>query len=123
MFEASYRPVWVEVFSGCYITHKTEYAIQIRVDFRRVLFFFQAEDGIRDSKVTGVQTSALRISYAVFCLRTKEQTPEIQSHLNLVCRLMLKNRRTKFRSTRNSRSSYTTASLVRTCTRRENRPH
>src|SRR5256885_8448473 len=30
-----------------------------------VLFFFQAEDGIRDYKVTGVQTCALPISSAV----------------------------------------------------------
>src|SRR5690348_17377635 len=30
------------------------------------LFFFQAEDGIRDGRVTGVQTCALPIS---FCLR------------------------------------------------------
>src|SRR5258708_23414305 len=29
------------------------------------LFFFQAEDGIRDDLVTGVQTCALPISYAV----------------------------------------------------------
>src|SRR2546430_13555443 len=31
-----------------------------------VFFFFQAEDGIRDLTVTGVQTCALPISYAVF---------------------------------------------------------
>src|SRR5699024_11288220 len=30
-----------------------------------VLFFFQAEDGIRDRNVTGVQTCALPISFAV----------------------------------------------------------
>src|SRR5256885_12014219 len=30
----------------------------------RVCFFFQAEDGIRDYKVTGVQTCALPISHA-----------------------------------------------------------
>src|SRR2546426_5448664 len=29
----------------------------------RVFFFFQAEDGIRDYKVTGVQTCALPISF------------------------------------------------------------
>src|SRR5689334_24567133 len=29
----------------------------------RVFFFFQAEDGIRDGTVTGVQTCALPISY------------------------------------------------------------
>src|SRR5260370_12700700 len=32
------------------------------MEFRRVLFCFQAEDGIRDSSVTGVQTCALPIS-------------------------------------------------------------
>src|SRR6266446_7949262 len=31
---------------------------------RRLFFFFQAEDGIRDYKVTGVQTCALPISVA-----------------------------------------------------------
>src|SRR5258708_17949295 len=31
------------------------------MEFRRVLFFFQAEDGIRDDLVTGVQTCALPI--------------------------------------------------------------
>src|SRR2546426_4673847 len=36
-------------------------------------FFFQAEDGIRDYKVTGVQTCALPISYAVFCLKKKKK--------------------------------------------------
>src|SRR5215208_7613074 len=30
------------------------------------IFFFQAEDGIRDGHVTGVQTCALPISYAAF---------------------------------------------------------
>src|SRR6202521_4843632 len=51
------------------------------------LFRSQAEDGIRDSEVTGVQTSTLpidrkitrlnyshlRISYDVFCLRSEER--------------------------------------------------
>src|SRR5256885_4006818 len=31
--------------------------------YRRLLVFFQAEDGIRDYKVTGVQTCALPISF------------------------------------------------------------
>src|SRR5260370_27401187 len=70
------------------------------------LFFFQAEDGIRDSSVTGVQTCALPISVAgpgstrqiaggcrlertwVF-RRSEEHTSELQSHLNIVCRLLL----------------------------------
>src|SRR5256885_3961676 len=33
------------------------------VDVLTFFFFFQAEDGIRDYKVTGVQTCALPISY------------------------------------------------------------
>src|SRR2546430_10638799 len=32
-----------------------------------VFFFFQAEDGIRDLTVTGVQTCALPISFALTC--------------------------------------------------------
>src|SRR3954449_13635498 len=64
-------------------------------------FFFQAEDGIRDESVTGVQTCALPIrlnsshtliSYAVFWSsdRSEEHTSELQSHSHLVCRLLLK---------------------------------
>src|SRR5437762_5122525 len=34
-----------------------------------LLFFFQAEDGIRDTSVTGVQTCALPIYFAAQCLR------------------------------------------------------
>ena len=36
--------------------------MQVRVIFICLFFFFQAEDGIRDSPVTGVQTCALPIS-------------------------------------------------------------
>src|SRR6202012_6224823 len=63
----------------------------------------QAEDGIRDPGVTGVQTCALPIdrkstclnsshtviSYAVFCLRSEEDTAELKSHSDLGCRLLL----------------------------------
>src|SRR6202040_4370280 len=73
------------------------------MEFRRVLFQSQAEDGIRDGRVTGVQTCALpidrkstrlnsshpSISYAVFCLRSEEHTSELQSPVQLVCRLLL----------------------------------
>src|SRR5256885_4846399 len=40
------------------------------------LFFFQAEDGIRDYKVTGVQTCALPISLVLHALRRLE----LQAH-------------------------------------------
>src|SRR6266446_9819860 len=82
-----------------------------------VFFFFQAEDGIRDYKVTGVQTCALPISWILqalngfsmgallfllasgftltFGLRSEEHTSELQSPCNLVCRLLLEKKKKK----------------------------
>src|SRR5256885_12948089 len=40
-----------------------------------LFFFFQAEDGIRDYKVTGVQTCALPISAQPAAFRTTDATP------------------------------------------------
>src|SRR5260370_205192 len=74
-----------------FFKQKTAYEIQVSLEFRRVLFRSQAEDGIRDSSVTGVQT------YAVFCLRSEEHTSELQSHLNLVCRLLLEKKTSLYR--------------------------
>src|SRR2546430_7705058 len=77
-----------------------------------MFFFFQAEDGIRDLTVTGVQTCALPIFIAlVFVIfarpmyrqgeptvagktaedfpRSEEHTSELQSQSNIVCRLLL----------------------------------
>src|SRR5688572_32073373 len=80
-------------------------------------FFFQAEDGIRDLTVTGVQTCALPISQACWgcsctsasrsvwppcttrsrsafpCWRSEEHTSELQSQSNLVCRLLLEKKK------------------------------
>src|SRR5256885_13113853 len=86
-----------------------------------VFFFFQAEDGIRDYKVTGVQTCALPISLHLSCifvprrlfpdlhsiayseeydfrleLRSEEHTSELQSPCNLVCRLLLEKKKKKY---------------------------
>src|SRR5256885_5830149 len=84
-------------------------------------FFFQAEDGIRDYKVTGVQTCALPIFHGdVLQLdarlrgqrgrgqvrgaaiagrriveRSEEHTSELQSPCNLVCRLLLEKKKIK----------------------------
>src|SRR2546430_3404712 len=82
-------------------------------------FFFQAEDGIRDLTVTGVQTCALpiwscpngdrnRAASAGLCSglraepvhsesrlgRSEEHTSELQSQSNLVCRLLLEKKKT-----------------------------
>src|SRR5260221_10620037 len=79
-----------------------------------IFFFFQAKEGIRFDCVTGFQkclfffSSRRRhtrslcdwssdvcssdhtvISYAVFCLKSEEHTSELQSHSDLVYRLLL----------------------------------
>src|SRR5258705_7424641 len=50
------------------------------------------------------EPSHLGISYAVFCLKKKEHTSELQSLRHLVCRLLLEKKRaegaTKFRKAR-----------------------
>src|SRR3989339_416271 len=70
--------------------------------FAVIFFFFQAEDGIRDWSVTGVQTCALPISSrrrhrdwsvtgvqtCALPIRSEEHTSELQSLTNLVCRLL-----------------------------------
>src|SRR3989442_4095896 len=43
----------------------------------------------RDRKSTRLNSSHVRISYAVFCLKTKEHTSELQSRPHIVCRLLL----------------------------------
>src|SRR2546429_6326546 len=77
-----------------------------------LFFFFQAEDGIRDVAVTGVQTCALPICRVwssaaegrakplqsladsfVHFRRSEEHTSELQSRLHLVCRLLLEKKK------------------------------
>src|SRR5260370_5605114 len=47
-----------------------------------VFFFFQAEDGIRDSSVTGVQTCALPICGGISATATAEGNPSISGWLS-----------------------------------------
>src|SRR5690554_5563346 len=49
------------------------------------IFFFQAEDGIRDADVTGVQTCALPILSSFFRRQTLPKIPWILADLNLYC--------------------------------------
>src|SRR6266481_8503608 len=83
------------------------------MDFVVFFFFFQAEDGIRDGTVTGVQTCALpilggaekrspyqarpkaAISSRVSPSRSEEHTSELQSQFHLVCRLLLEKKKKK----------------------------
>src|SRR5260221_1726632 len=46
-----------------------------------------------DRKSTRLNSSHTVISYAVFCLKTKEHTSELQSHSDLVCRLLLEKKK------------------------------
>src|SRR5256885_6004795 len=98
--------------------HLDGYICQIRyAGLICCFFFFQAEDGIRDYKVTGVQTCALPIcarrakkilakpqEYKIcegcdsivtsrVATRSEEHTSELQSPCNLVCRLLLEKKK------------------------------
>src|SRR3989440_9455747 len=48
---------------------------------------------LADRKSTRLNSSHDQISYAVFCLRTKEHTSELQSRSDLVCRLLLEKKK------------------------------
>src|SRR5256886_3922990 len=55
---------------------------------QHVFFFFQAEDGIRDLTVTGVQTCALPISYMARAIGPPEEESDPQaSHPARPCRV------------------------------------
>src|SRR5258708_30519229 len=51
-------------------------------------FFFKYIDRVIDRKSTRLNSSHQIISYAVFCLKSKEHTSELQSPDHLVCRLL-----------------------------------
>src|SRR2546425_5826580 len=91
-----------------------ESCVASRVSILVRFFFFQAEDGIRDKLVTGVQTCALPIlTFAASVrgrvivnegarraimggkasLRSEEHTSELQSLAYLVCRLLLEKKK------------------------------
>src|SRR5258707_10939733 len=46
-----------------------------------------------DRKSTRLNSSHANISYAVFCLKKKEHTSELQSHQHLLCRLLLEKKK------------------------------
>src|SRR3989440_17198 len=47
----------------------------------------------RDRKSTRLNSSHDQISYAVFCLKKKKNTSELQSRSDLVCRLLLEKKK------------------------------
>src|SRR5260221_783889 len=52
----------------------------------------------RDRKSTRLNSSHTVISYAVFCLKKKKHTSELQSHSDLVCRLLLQKKQQNMRT-------------------------
>src|SRR5256885_10301300 len=71
----------------CKLIMLTTWNFIVRTRRRVCFFFFQAEDGIRDYKVTGVQTCALPISFRTVPRtatgrRDSVRTPGISFHPN-----------------------------------------
>src|SRR5260221_10410610 len=56
---------------------------------------YRTDPGSLDRKSTRLNSSHTVISYAVFCLKKKKHTSELQSHSDLVCRLLLEKKKTK----------------------------
>src|SRR5260221_545142 len=63
-----------------------------------------------DRKSTRLNSSHTVISYAVFCLKKKEHTSELQSHSDLVCRLLLEKKKKQYwtECKQKTRNRYTT---------------
>src|SRR5260221_9246150 len=55
--------------------------------------FEQQKLAREDRKSTRLNSSHTVISYAVFCLKKKKHTSELQSHSDLVCRLLLEKKK------------------------------
>src|SRR2546421_5687935 len=51
------------------------------------------EPEVADRKSTRLNSSHDQISYAVFCLKKKKHTSELQSRSDLVCRLLLEKKK------------------------------
>src|SRR2546421_1011794 len=58
-------------------------------------FFFSSRRRHTRSESTRLNSSHDQISYAVFCLKTKKHTSELQSRSDLVCRLLLENNKAR----------------------------
>src|SRR3989454_3616376 len=56
---------------------------------KRIIHIYLNGGPSQDRKSTRLNSSHLVISYAVFCLKKKKHTSELQSPCNLVCRLLL----------------------------------
>src|SRR5258708_11584087 len=100
-------------------------------DIEICIFFFQAEDGIRDDLVTGVQTCALPISQQIVCLHEGlslqvtqggvEHTDELTQKGNSAggCDMVARARRAEERPWGGARESWSTGNSRRSDWKRE----
>src|SRR5260221_639416 len=88
----------------CYATQNRQDAVKVlapQVDVLIVVGSPTSSNSNRlrelaDRKSTRLNSSHTVISYAVFCLRSEEHTSELQSHSDLVCRLLLEKKNRNF---------------------------
>src|SRR5438034_3753538 len=64
------------------IFDQEETMVEARRMIEKLDFFFQAEDGIRDHCVTGVQTCALPISWRCIWRETRRRAPSSRSRIS-----------------------------------------
>src|SRR5258705_2031151 len=83
--------------------------------FGRVMFFSQAEDGIRDRKGTRLNSSHLGISYSVFCL-TKKISCAAMATLLAAIAILANVRRRNGTTGRSSATILVTLAYVASCT-------
>src|SRR6202522_1713127 len=89
--------------------------------------FFQRSAENIDRKSTRLNSSHLRISYAVFCLkkeerRSEEHTSELQSPQNIVCRLLLEKTDISLRASNSARCCSAWLTIIRNLSYQKGRP-
>src|SRR5260221_1274095 len=78
-------------------------------------FLRLAHESRQDRKSTRPNSSHTVISYAVFCLKKKENTSELQSHSDLVCRLLLEKHNGKLETGQHDNADSTDCGCKYTC--------
>src|SRR3989442_8412606 len=87
-----------------------------------LFFFFQAEDGIRDADVTGVQTCALPISIATPRPKRPDTSASAQSEVNIGTAGSVAAHRKRDRKSTRLNSSHVRISYAVFCLKKNNTP-
>src|SRR5207237_9701138 len=75
------------------VTGTAQYASDFH--FPGLLYAVPVEATIANGKITKLDTAAAEKMPGVWAIRSEEHTSELQSHLNLVCRLLLEKKKKK----------------------------